>query len=356
MKVMFRIVVYLIMTFVLMFIFTSVVLAAVSILLPEMMEKGVTPLVILGSMYFISLIAYGWYVGKPVYYMIRWIHHLANGDYHPPVQRNEIYSQKTHKLKGSYRVYKELIDHLETLTQTLENNHREREKMDRMRKEWMAGVSHDLKTPLTYITGYSTMLLTSRFQWSEEKQKEFLLEIQGKSEHMNELIQDLNLSFRLEGSNFPLKMENTDVVELVRRTVADVASAPWANGYHLSLETVDSHLNMRMDSILFQRALRNLLVNSVTHNPKGTRIRVTLQKFTDVKITIEDNGKGMDEETVEHLFQKYYRGTSTDAISEGTGLGMAVAQQLISAHNGHIYVNSRVNEGTTMQILMPLPK
>ena len=286
--------------------------------------------------------------------MIRWIHHLANGDYHAPVQQNEIYSQKTHKLKGPYRVYKELIDHLETLTHTLENNHRERKKMERMKKEWMAGVSHDLKTPLTYLTGYSTMLLSNRFQWSEEKQKEFLLEIQGKAEHMNELIQDLNLSFRLEGSNFPLEMENRDVVELVRRTVADVASAPWANGYHLTLEAVESRLDMRIDPKLFQRALRNLLVNSIIHNPKGTRIRVTLQKHTDVEITIEDNGKGMDEETVEHLFQKYYRGTSTDAISEGTGLGMAVAQQLISAHNGRIHVKSRVNEGTTLQILFPL--
>lgn len=107
---------------------------------------------------------------------------------------------------------------------------------------------------------------------------------------------------------------------------------------------------MRLDPKLFQRALRNLLVNSVIHNPKGTRIRVTVQKLTEVKITIEDNGKGMDEETVEQLFQKYYRRTSTDAISEGTGLGMAVAHQLISAHDGHIHVDSRVNEGTALHI------
>lgn len=354
MKVMLRIVVYLILTFVLMFVFTSFVLAVVSILLPELMEKGATPLVILGSIYFISLIIYGWYIGKPIYYMIQWIHHLANGNYYPPVQHNNIYSKKTHKLKGPYRVYKELIDHLETLTQTLENNHREREKLDRMKKEWIAGISHDLKTPLTYITGYSTMLLSNRFQWSEEKQEQFLLEIHGKAEHMNELIQDLNLSFRLEGAHFPLEMENKDVVELVRRTVADVASTPWANGYHLSFETVETQLDMQIDPKLFQRALRNLLVNSVTHNPKGTRIRVTLQKLTDLKITIEDNGKGMDKETIDHLFRKYYRGTSTDAILEGTGLGMAVAQQLISAYNGDIRVKSRINEGTTMQVLLPL--
>ena len=355
MRVMLRIVVYLVVTFVIMFILTSVILAAISILWPEMMEKGVAPLAVFGSMYFISLIAYGWYVGKPVYYMIRWIQHLAYGDYHPPVQRKEIYSRKTNKLKGSYRVYKELIDHLQTLTQTLKKNDRERRKMDRMKKEWMAGVSHDLKTPLTYITGYSTMLLSNRYHWSEEEQKEFLMEIQGKAEHMNELIQDLNLSFRLEGSNYPLEMEKGDVVELVRRTVADVASAPWANGYSLSFETVESRLHMRVDAKLFKRALRNLLVNSVTHNPKGTRIRVTLQKLKEIRISIEDNGKGMDEETVDHLFQKYYRGTSTDAIAEGTGLGMAVAQQLISAHNGHIQVKSRVNEGTTMHIVLPLP-
>lgn len=108
---------------------------------------------------------------------------------------------------------------------------------------------------------------------------------------MNELMQDLNLSFRLEESHVPLEIENRDVVELVRRTVADVANAPWASGYHLTLDTSEARLHMRLDPKLFQRALRNLLVNSVIHNPKGTRIRVTVQKLTEVKIIIEDNGK-----------------------------------------------------------------
>lgn len=352
MKVMLRIVVYLILSFLMMFLFTSVALAAVSILLPKWMELSAMPLTILGSMYLLSLIVYGWYVGKPIYTMMQWIRRLANGDYYVPVHK--IYSQKTHQLKGAYHVYKELINHLETLTNTLERNRRERKKLEQMKKEWMAGISHDLKTPLTYITGYSTMLSTPEFQWNQEKQQEFLLEIQRKAQHMNELIQDLNLSFQFEGSNFTLNLENQDIVELVRRTVADVASAPWADGYQLSLGTVETRLEMPIDSKLIQRALRNLLVNSIVHNPKGTRIRVTIQKLTEIKLTIADNGKGMEEETVKHLFQRYYRGTSTDAKSEGTGLGMAIAQQLIFAHQGRLYVKSHINEGTTFEIFLPL--
>lgn len=351
MKVMLRTVIYLIVTFILMFVFTSLIFAAVSMFWPNWIELGATPLFILGAMYLLSLLAYGWYVGKPIYLMMQWLRRLAHGDYTIPI--NEIYSPKTQKLKGPFRVYKELIDHLETLTHTLDRNRRERKKLEQLKQEWIAGISHDLKTPLTYITGYSTMLSTPEFQWSPNKQQEFLLEIQRKAQHMNELIQDLNLSFQLEASKFPLNKEMTDLVELVRRTVADVASAPWAEDYHLSLETVETRLELSIDPKLIQRALRNLLVNSIVHNPKGTKIRVTIQKLTEIRIAIEDNGKGMEEETLKHLFQKYYRGTSTDAHSEGTGLGMAIAQQLITAHQGRLQVQSRVNEGTTFEIFFP---
>lgn len=356
MKFMFRIVLYLVMTFILMFVVTSIIFAVISVLFPKIFNGGYTPLAILASKYLISLFVYGWYIGKPIYMMIQWIHHLANGNYQPPKQYEEIYDHKTKKIKGTYRVYQELIVHLESLTDQLDKNRKEREKIERLKKEWLAGVSHDLKTPLTYITGYSTMLLSDRYQWDEEKRKEFLMEIQGKAEHMNELIHDLNLSFTLDESTLPLQWEVTDIVELVRRTVTDVANAPWATGYRLSFETTESHLDMCMDPKLFQRALRNLLVNSVIHNPKGTQVKVCLQKCTEIKITIEDNGKGMSEETVEHLFQKYYRGTSTDALSEGTGLGMAIAQQLITAHNGVIQVKSVEQKGTTLQILLPIAK
>jgi len=116
-----------------------------------------------------------------------------------------------------------------------------------------------------------------------------------------------------------------------------------------------------LDEKWMTRALENLLTNSSLHNPIGTTISVCLQlipeknaQYSGVYITITDNGKGMDEGTVARLFERYYRGTNTtDYQVKGSGLGTAIAKQLIEAHDGHIYVDSEIGRGTTIIIKLP---
>lgn len=98
----------------------------------------------------------------------------------------------------------------------------------------------------------------------------------------------------------------------------------------------------------------NLLSNAVKHNPPGTTITVTLARVNDKAcIRVLDNGKGMDEETLHHLFNRYYRGTNTEESTDGSGLGMSIAKTIVEAHGGEIKVHSTIGQGTEFEIVLP---
>lgn len=222
-----------------------------------------------------------------------------------------------------------------------------------MKREWIAGISHDLKTPLTYIKGYSTMLLSPDYDWEKEEKTKFLTEILSKANHMELLISDLNITFQLEEGSIPLKLEKYDLVECIRRVVADVANDPRAAHHNLTLETNETYINVLLDVKLLERALLNLMLNAIVHNPVGTTIQVLITNSNGLQVIIKDDGIGMNEEAVERLFQRYYRGTTTDASTEGTGLGMAIAKQFVMALGGDIVVTSELNKGTEVIVSLP---
>ncbi|WP_433944670.1 sensor histidine kinase [Paenibacillus sp. SN-8-1] len=350
----------------LLHVFISLVLLALAIigsisltewLIPQEGDKqdslGLLSMYIIISGFFIVFV---WSIGRPIYYMIGWINRLADGIYVEPEDGSNIYSTKTRRLKRPYRLFKELFTQLQTLTDVLENSKKERSRIDEMKKEWIAGISHDLKTPLSNIKGYSSMMLSPQYDWTEEEKTGFLMEIERKAKHMEDLIGDLTLSFRLDEheQQLPLKWEQIDLVEFVRRIVVDVTNDPRADQYNIFLETNVPHIQTLLDVKLLERALHNLLLNAILHNPAGTNVTIQIMLNTSVHIVITDDGIGMDEEAVDQLFNKYYRGTATDLLSEGTGLGMAIAKQLVLAHGGDIKVTSRVNQGTSISVKLPL--
>ncbi|WP_407639476.1 sensor histidine kinase [Bacillus gaemokensis] len=299
-------------------------------------------------------IIYGWYIGKPLFRMISWIHHLAEGSYVTPENTKQMYNKKTGKLKGPYRLYKDVFYNIEHLTNRLREIETEREQLEKMKREWMAGISHDLKTPLTYITGYSTLMLSPDHEWSQEEKEKFLQEIQQKGDHMKDLIEDLNLSFRLHDSQIPLKKEETNIVEFTRRMIADITNDPRSAHYHFSFQANETNITIPIDTKLFHRSLQNLLMNAILHNPVETKIHTSILLKETVHIIIEDTGAGMDEMTVQNLFKQYYRGTTTNVSSEGTGLGMAIAHKIITAHGGTIHVDSEIERGTKIHITLPI--
>lgn len=303
--------------------------------------------------FLLVVLLYARRMSAPIVMLVNGVDRLARGDYSDPCSlAGRSYPP------GSLRLYGELTRRMTQLAERLRNSELESKQLETMRKEWASGVTHDLKTPLSYIHGYAAMLLSGDHAWTEEERSKFIAIVQEKAIHIERLIDDLGEAFRLESARIPLAPEPADIVAFVRQLLEDVRRQPAARGFELRFSADTDRLIYPIDEQLMRRALLNLLMNAVLHNPPGTAVTVTVavavESAEKLQITIADNGKGMSEEERKRLFERYYRGTSTDTPAGGTGLGMAIAKQLIAAHGGEIAVRSAIGQGTTITVALPL--
>lgn len=302
-----------------------------------------------------------WYANKfgvPLLTLMKWIQNLGAGKYEQPLDLHQrpIMLNKKGKLKRKYRLYKDLIKTLSHLTETLHQNETDRKKMTQTREEWISGLSHDLKTPLSSIAGYAQMLESEDYVWTKTETREFAGTIAEKSTYMMELLEDLMLSYRLKNQALPIAKEAVDINEFIRRTIIHFINDPANNDKEFIFRPHDETVIASIDHKWFQRVIDNLLANAVKYNPAGTKIIVTISLIEQhlMTITIEDDGIGMDKETLDKLFQRYYRGTNTSESSNGTGLGMAITKQLIQLHGGSINVKSAPQKGTIVRLIFPI--
>lgn len=321
----------------------------------SMDEEGLVVGWVFGISTLLCVVLFGWYFGGPIGFIMAWIHRLSQDNYKQPADLSNIYTRKG-KLRMRFRLYQEVLEHLQSLRVKLQANEIERSQIEEAKQEWIAGISHDLKTPLTYIKGYSALLLNEQYEWSKEEAISFIREMDDKGKHMEELIQDLSLVTQLNRADgaLPLQKTNQDIVEFTKRVVADISNNPQASSYHLHFQADPPAIYVDFDLKFMQRILQNMMMNSILHNPEHTNIYVQIADTGEhAVIRIKDNGVGMPAHMVEHLFQQYYRGTTTDSTSEGTGLGMAIVYKLVQVHDGTISVESEPSQGTSFTIRLP---
>lgn len=288
---------------------------------------------------------------KPMYKLIEGIHRLKHQDY-----------EKISVKGGPYR---EVFENMNDLSTTLKSVETERKKLDQMRNEWIGNVSHDLKTPLASIQGYAELL---QEDVTDEERLTYTQIIEQKSLYMRDLLNDLNLTTKLQSGTFPLQKEKVLLSSFVRECVIDVLNDPIYQTRSITFEAESETLSATLDSNLFKRALLNFIYNALIHNSENTDIQINLstgypQEYenyfseklsTDfATIQIIDFGKGIPVDEQPFLFNRYYRGTNTKD-TQGSGLGMAIAQDIIQAHDGVVYIKSKEGEGTTISIVLPL--
>ncbi|KAF0207166.1 MAG: hypothetical protein FD171_1929 [Actinobacteria bacterium] len=311
-------------------------------------------LVVLGSAWL-----FGRGLSRPLVHMMMWLSALAEGTYAEPRGRNGLPASRTSPegpRKLPYSTYREVFDSLDSLTTELRSTTDERRRLDDARNEWIAGVSHDLRTPLTSIQGYADVL-ASDYEFTPEEVRRQAQVIARQAGHMDALLDDLNLSFRLSADALPLKCERADLVELIRDMAVELANDPRAAGHGVVFVEPPGEgvINADVDPVMLRRSIMNLLVNAAVHNPTGATIEVALvRNSSSATIRVSDNGVGMDGDTRARLFDRYFRGTATGVDVEGTGLGMAIARQVIEAHAGAIDVTSEPGSGTTVRVRIPL--
>lgn len=290
----------------------------------------------------VTLIAliFGYFFGrrlaKPIVQLIEGIQKLAKGDF-----------WKKNHVKG---VYKTVFENLNELSDTLQSNEVGRRKLEKMREEWITNITHDIKTPLSSIKGYSELL--QDYELDADEKNRYVDIILNKSDYIEHLIDDLNLTYKLKGNAFPLKKTEENLVDIVRESVIQILNHPLYEEMNLDFSTEIERVLFSCDKTLIQRAMMNLIYNAVVHNPPDTFIQVCIfQEKEHIKIWIQDNGNGIEERELEDLFSRYYRGTNTGDSHKGSGLGLAIAKQIVEAHSGKIFVESKLQKGTKITIV-----
>lgn len=225
---------------------------------------------------------------------------------------------------------------------------------ERIRREWIANITHDLKTPLSPIKGYAELLMDSLTLDSETIQ-EYGGIILKNVNHTEKMINDLKLTYQLDSGAVPYHPQTVRLVRFLKELVIDIVNDPAFANRSIEFESNIQECEVCLDIDLFRRAVNNLIINALTHNPPETKVTISID--TDPKkrilICISDNGIGMSDKEQSELFNRYYRGTNMREKPEGSGLGLAIAKQIITLHNGNIAVKSKRGEGTRFTIVFP---
>lgn len=275
---------------------------------------------------------------KPLVNIIQDVKSLSEGEYN--LKRRE---------KG---IYKEIYHNINHLSLELRSNEEERKKLDKMREEWISNISHDIKTPLVSVKGYAEILSSEEYNFTEEEVREYSKIIEDKSNYIKDLIDDLNLSTRLKNKDLVLNLKNINIVSLLRGVIIDILNNPQTSKVNINFSAAREVIERDIDEILMKRVFNNILYNSIVHNDENVDIEVRVEKRDRVYISITDNGKGIKEEELKHIFDRYYRGTNTGKRHKGSGLGMAIAKDIVKAHGGIINMESKLGIGTKIEIIL----
>ncbi|QDH22781.1 sensor histidine kinase [Saccharibacillus brassicae] len=299
---------------------------------------------------------HGYRYGGPLLLFMRGFERMGRGEYEhvfTDKERRKIF-RKNGRFRARYKLYGEVIAGFSDMAGKLAGSRDERRRLEKSREEWMAGISHDLRTPLTSVQGYGHLLESGQFSWSEQELRDMGGTIREKSAYMLELLQDFSLTFELKNHTPGERLEPLELNEFVRRAVLRYVNDATLPGTSFGFEESGGPVTILANAKWFQRLLDNLISNAVKHNEPGTPITLSLrQAGNDAVIDVRDEGSGMDEQTQARLFDRYYRGTNTDEGVDGAGLGMSIAHAVVTAHKGTISVDSKPGRGTRITLVFP---
>lgn len=228
----------------------------------------------------------------------------------------------------------------------------ERKEVERLKDELVSTISHELRTPLTSLRGFSELMLKKEFSF-EQRQK-FLSIIHNESTRLTNLINDFLDLQRMESSQQSYELTPVSLDTLMRE-VATIF-VPQDGLHHLQLLFSGAVPYVRADADRLRQILSNLLSNAVKYSPKGGQITLgARQEGKEVLAWVTDQGVGIPEESIPRLFTKFFRVDNRDTRTiGGTGLGLALAKQIIEAHGGRIWVESSPGVGSTFFFTLPV--
>lgn len=226
-------------------------------------------------------------------------------------------------------------------------------RQNEARANWISGVSHDIRTPLSMIMGYANRIAENE---SANKTIQEQAEIvQKQSVKIKELVQDLNLVSQLEYEMQPLHKEVVRLSKLLRSYVADLLNTGISDSYIIGIQIAPDAENamLECDARLISRAVNNLVQNSMKHNPLGCRILLSLSQTKNIpQLIVQDDGVGLSEKKLQELKEKpHYLECTDERLDLRHGLGLVLVRQIVAAHGGTMTIDSKINCGCKITLI-----
>ena len=271
---------------------------------------------------------------KPLKKLLQGVNTIKNGEYSARVEINSL--NEIGQLKDAFNLMAEKIQQEKLLKKKAENN----------RKRMILDISHDLKNPLTSILGYSEFLLENDDILPEDKNK-LLKVINNNSRRANDLIQDLFEFSRVESTEYKLDIASHDIGEFLRELIAGYVPMMDQMGVKYQFDITEDEVEFLFDRKNLDRALSNIILNSIKYNSPGITISIKLLIADgEAVIIIEDDGVGIPEEFEGDIFEPFVRVDATrNSKNGGTGLGLSISKAIIEKHGGTIYLVRDIDKG-----------
>jgi signal transduction histidine kinase len=238
---------------------------------------------------------------------------------------------------------------------TIQEHLEELQKTDELRRELVANVSHDLKSPLATIQGYVETLLMKREPLSEDEKRHFLEIVLKSTRSLDRLVGELLELSKLDTKQVEPVQEIFSITDLAQDVFMKFKPLAEKHGIHLSAHMDESLCFVKADIGLIERVMSNLLDNAIKHTPLHGSVRMQVKSNNgNIWFGVSDTGKGIPPEDIPRLFERFYIGKRRGSFHEGSvGLGLAISQKIMQLHKSSIEVESRRNEGSIFSFNLP---
>ncbi len=282
-----------------------------------------------------------WFITKHLRLIIQTVQKFREGDLQARIENPE-----KSNIKGFALAFNEMAD-------TIVGNIEKLKSVDTLRKELIANVSHDLRTPLAVLKGYVETLQIKKDDLTEEAKEEYLQTLNSNIDKLTVLVDQLFEYSKLEAEQITPEKEPFSITELSHDLVAKFQLIAEQKGVEIGLEHEDENNLVYADVGLVERALQNLLENAIKYTDPGGKVTFAIcRKEDDIEIKITDTGRGIPINEQPYIFDRYKQ-VSTESGKQGYGLGLAIVKKILDLHDTRITVLSRPKEGSSFRFSLP---
>lgn len=265
------------------------------------------------------------------------------------------FAKKLHK-SGSLSPIKKLNDEIHEYASNKQDEIENLKKLELYRREFLADVSHELKTPLFSAQGFLHTLLDGAME-DENVRDKFLIKAAKSLDSLNTLVEDLLILSKMEAGVIKMNREHFDICELGKMIFDDLEPIAKEKNINFKFQCgLEGKSFVFADRVRIRHMLNNLVENAVKYGNKGGYVIINCRDLEDgtIQVSVEDNGRGIPKEHLDRIFERFYRVDKSRArVKGGSGIGLAIVKQIIDDHDTKISVKSKVKKGTIFKFTLP---